>query len=423
MSPDCIWVIRLVTYWFAERVRVASIRCMKTLAGALRGSMTFFLMAGGLLLSCSIAAFAAEPMKDPVKIPMTADRWEAKDNVTFAAEDGYPLGVMTVTKGVAILKDFNFRNGTIEFDVIPKGPMGAGIGFRRRDDATYEDFYLRPRPKCDEAVDCIQYAPHTHGVLLWDVFPQYQSPAPVEETKPNHIKMVISGRRMNIYVNPPASGGMMAPTLAVGRLEGDTLEGGILMQGPGTFANLTVAPDVVEGLSPEPLKDATDSDKRLLRNWVVSAPVPFTEGKDPVYAEMPDASKEWKPLTAERAGLVNLTREDGLPDGQMKWDVAWLKTEITSKTAQSKKVSVGWTREVWIFVNGKQVFADKNLYQPPTARKVPDGRLSLENGSFDLPLQKGKNEIAVALANNFYGWGLKMRLDDLNGVTIPVVGK
>jgi hypothetical protein len=322
-----------------------------------------------------------------------------------------------------VLKDFNFANGTIEFDVIPRGPMGAGIGFRRRDDATYEDFYLRPRPKCDEAVDCIQYAPQTHGVLLWDVFPQYQSPAPVEETKPNHIKMVISGRRMNIYVNPPASGGMMAPTLAVGRLEGDTLEGGILMQGPGTFANLTVSPDVVEGLSPEPLKDATDSDKRLLRSWTVSAPVPFTEGKDPIYAEISDASKEWKPLTAERAGLVNLTRQDGLPDGQMKWDVAWLKTDITSKTAQSKKVSVGWTREVWIFVNGKQVFADKNLYQPPTARKVPDGRLSLENGSFDLPLQKGKNEIVVALANNFYGWGLKMRLDDLNGVTIPVVEK
>jgi hypothetical protein len=69
-------------------------------------------------------------------------------------------------------------------------------------------------------------------------------------------------------------------------------------------------------------------------------------------------------------------------------------------------------------VNGKLVFADKNLYQPPGARKTPDGRLSLENGSFDLPLQKGRNEIAVALANNFYGWGLELRLDDLKGVQV-----
>jgi len=44
--------------------------------------------------------------------------------------------------------------------------------------------------------------------------------------------------------------------------------------------------------------------------------------------------------------------------------------------------------------------------------------LSLENGSFELPLQKGRNEIAVALANDFYGWGLELRLEDVEGVRI-----
>jgi hypothetical protein len=397
-----------MTFVWRRSYAWAILRSMKTLTAALRGPMLLFLTS----LSVAATALAAEP----VKIPMTADRWETKDNVKFDTEDGYPLGVMTVTKGVAVLKDFTFRNGTIEFDVIPRGPMGAGIGFRRRDDATYEDFYLRPRPHCEAAVDCIQYAPQTHGVLLWDVFPQYQSPASVDEKRPNHIKMVISGRRMNIYVNPPENGGMVAPALSVGRLEGDALEGGILMQGPGSFANLTVAPDEVEGLSPEPLKDATDDDKRLVRNWMMSPWASFASDKEPAYAEMPDASKPWKPLAAERAGLVNLTREEGLPEGQGKWDLAWLKTEVTSDKAQSKHVAIGWSREIWVFVNGKQVFADKNLYQPPEARKTPDGRLSLENGSFDLPLQKGKNEIAIALANDFYGWGIKLRFDDVKGV-------
>jgi hypothetical protein len=384
---------------------------MKTLAIALRG---FMLLSLTLPLTAA-TAFAAEP----IKIPMTADRWEAKDNVKFETEDGYPLGVMTVTRGVAVLKDFNFRNGTIEFDVIPRGPMGAGIGFRRRDDDTYEDFYLRPRPKCDAAVDCIQYAPQTHGVLLWDVFPQYQSPAPVDESTPNHIRMVISGRRMDIYVNPPANGSMTAPTLSVARLEGDTLEGGILMQGPGSFANLTITPDSVEGLSSNPLSDPTDADKRYLRDWLVSPSAALPDGKEPQLSEMPGVSQDWHPLSAERAGLVNLSREYGLPTGRKVRAVAWLKTSIDSDKAQTKHVSIGWTREIWVFVNGKQVFADKNLYQPPTARKTPDGRLSLENGGFDLPLNKGKNEIAVALANNFYGWGLELRLDDLKGVKIP----
>jgi len=393
-----------------------SIRCMKSSIV----STHVRIAVAAIFAALALAAPAMDWAQEPIKIPMTADRWETKDNASFETDPAYPLGVMTVTKSVAVLKDFEFKNGTIEFDVIPKGPMGAGIGFRRRDDETYEDFYLRPRPKCDAAVDCIQYAPETHGVLLWDVFPQYQGPAPVAETSVNHIKMVISGRRMNIYVNPPASGG--TPTLTIGRLEGDTLEGGILMQGPGTFANLTVAPDAVEGLSPEPLGDPAEGDKRLVREWMVSPPASLPEGKEPAYSDMPDAGQGWHPLSAERGGLVDLSREYGLVAKRKAWDVAWLKTELDSNKAQSKHVSIGWSREIWVFVNGKQVFADKNLYQPPEARKSPDGRLSLENGSFDLPLQKGKNEIAIALANNFYGWGIEMRLDDLKGVK-PAEGK
>jgi len=376
-------------------------------------SSVLLLFANWVVLPSTVLA------QEPVKIPMTPDRWEVKDNVKFETDAAYPLGVMTVSKGVAVLKDFTFRNGTIEFDVIPRGPMGAGIGFRRRDDETYEDFYLRPRPKCDEAVDCIQYAPETHGVLLWDVFPQYQVPAPVQETTPNHIKMVISGKRMNIFVNPAANGGMTTPTLSVGRLEGDALEGGILMQGPGTFANLTVTPDAVEGLSPEPLRDATDADRQLLRSWLVSPPAELADGKEPAYAELPSAG--WTALPAERGGLVDLSRGYGLVGKRKAKDIAWLKTTIDSNKNQTKHVTFGWTREAWVFVNGKQVFADKNLYQPPTARKTPDGRLSLENGGFDLPLKKGKNEIAIALANNFYGWGIKLRLDDLKGVKLESI--
>ncbi len=344
---------------------------------------------------------------------MTADRWETKGNAEFSTEDGFPLGVMKVNKGVAILKDLGFRNGTIEFDVIPIGSMGAGIGFRRRDNDTYEDFYLRPRPNCAAAVDCMQYAPQTHGVLLWDVFPQYQGPAPLKDGTWNHIKLVVSGQRMNIFVN-----GATAPTLAIGRLEGDVLEGGLLMQGPGSFANLTVIRDAIAGLAPQPMKDPTDKDKRFLRDWLVSPPAPLADGKEPVLTEMPAASQAWTPLSAERGGLVNLSRQLGLPTGRAVRAVAWLKTNVDSNSNQTRHVSIGWTREIWVFVNGKLVFADKNLYQPPTARKNPDGRLSLENGSFDLPLQTGKNEIAIALANNFYGWGLELHLDNLTGVRI-----
>jgi hypothetical protein len=35
-----------------------------------------------------------------------------------------------------------------------------------------------------------------------------------------------------------------------------------------------------------------------------------------------------------------------------------------------------------------------------------------------LPLEAGENEIAVALANNFFGWGLMLRVAEPDGVQL-----
>jgi hypothetical protein len=43
----------------------------------------------------------------------------------------------------------------------------------------------------------------------------------------------------------------------------------------------------------------------------------------------------------------------------------------------------------------------------------------LENGAFTLPLEAGDNEVAVAIANNFFGWGLMLRLADPEGLHLP----
>jgi hypothetical protein len=135
-----------------------------------------------------------------------------------------------------------------------------------------------------------------------------------------------------------------------------------------------------------------------------------------MYNEMPGARQEWKTIGTERKGLANLSREYGRPLPEPTRAVAWLKTTITSDTKQTKKVDIGWTRELWVFVNGKLVYADKNLFEQEGARKFPDARCSLENGAFTLPLEAGDNEVAVAIANNFFGWGLMLRLADPEGI-------
>ena len=71
-----------------------------------------------------------------------------------------------------------------------------------------------------------------------------------------------------------------------------------------------------------------------------------------------------------------------------------------------------------MFVNGKLVYADENLFEVEGARKFPDARCSLENGAAMLPLEPGENEIAVALANDFFGWGMVLRVTDPEGVRL-----
>jgi hypothetical protein len=218
---------------------------------------------------------------------------------------------------------------------------------------------------------------------------------------------------MNVFVNDAPS-----PALEVGRLEGDAMTGNLRLQGPGTFANMMITPGAVDGLSPEPAKDPLEGDPGLIRDWRLSPFSTLPNGKQPVYGEMPGANQEWKPVTTERNGLVNVSREYGLPVHQPNRAVAWLTTTIASDKTQTKKVEIGWTREVWVFVNGELVYADRNSFDQDSARKYPDGRCSLENGAFTLPLRAGDNEVVVALANNFFGWGLMVRLPDSDGIRL-----
>ena len=371
-----------------------------------------------LFMVCgSYSAHAAEQ----IKVPMTPDRWTTTagkvDFISFMGKPSIELKAGNyaehVPSGEAMIHDLTFRNGTIEYDVAATSNMGASFIFRRADKENYEMFYLRPTLKCEEAPDCVQYAPQTHGVLLWDVFPQYQGPAPLHMNEWNHIKLVVSGKRMYVYVN-----GAAEPTLKVGRLEGDTSEGGLMLQGPGIFANLVITPDALEGVPSDPETDSTASDDRYIRHWQLSPFAKLEANQSPTLGDLPKPSATWVPIDAERGGLVNASRVYGLPLTRPDRAVVWLKTTIHSDSAQQKHVSLGWVREIVVFVNGQLVFADKNLFQPPVARKIPDGRLSLENGSLMLPLKAGDNEVAIAIVNNFYGWGVRMHLDDVKGLTL-----
>jgi hypothetical protein len=363
----------------------------------------------GALLALATFASAASAAETQL-IPMTADRWTLSEGVQIVEHLGVPAIAIPRAQPLpeAVLKDVVFTDGTIELDVDGGAGLGPAVGFRRRGSESAELFYVRPKPTCPTDDDCVQYAPIVKGVLLWDLYPALQRPARFVPNQWNHLKLVVSGRRLRVWVN----GG--EPALDV-TLEGDPAPGGIFLRGTGFSANLRITPGAVEGLPRDAAADPSVKDARLVRGWSISPVVKLPEGAEPDFAARPATASAWAPMPAETGGLVNISRRYGQPEGR---SLVWLRTTIRSPTKAEKRAAIGWNDEVWVFVNGKPVYADKNLYLPPEGRKKPDGRLSLENGAFALPLEAGDNDVVIGVANAFFGWGLMLRLDDVAGVTL-----
>ncbi|WP_139309755.1 hypothetical protein [Teredinibacter haidensis] len=372
--------------------------------------MKIYCYARTLFLCLTMLAASSLSLSQPdAVVPMEEAFWSVEGEVSFITHKGVAAIRLDTRSSRAELKAMDFANGTIEFDVKPVNGDFTGIDFRKSKQGDSETFYLRTfEPHDLKSPTAIQYAPVIKGVNLWNLYAEHQAPALIVGNTWNHVKLVVSGKRLLVFVNADEQ-----PSLEVTHLEGESSSGTISFYGNAIFANLRVDRNAVAGLTANASDVNTRSDPRYLRAWKASSVSPLAEGIDLRPGDIPVATATWKALQAEQKGLVNLSRYYNLLDGR---HVIWLKTTINSDYDQRKRVAIGFSDEVWVFANGKYAFVDKNLYGQPIMKK-PEGRVSAENASFELPLVKGSNEIVIGVANNFFGWGLMFRLDNLVGVT------
>jgi len=377
-----------------------------------------------LCFPLSLPLSAAEPNTQTSRvISMTSSHWHIvsdKADVKYVKQEGFPQGIIVLKSGELALNDLSFRDGTIEFDMKPLAQDIPGIRFRQRDRQNAEEFYIRSFPDCRAENDCIQYSPVINGFMLWNVYPEYQKRAPVFPEGWNHVRLVVSGKRMNVFINDSVQ-----PTLAVGELLGNTQEGGLELYGPAAFANLVVTSGKTDGLSSAPVADGMGSAPGIVHKWELAPLTALHYGSAPMYAERPQDQKMWKNVNSERFGIVNLNRQ--FTASKEPPSLTWVRSFVDSDRDQTEQVSLAWIGQTWVFVNGSLITSGKNFYYPESERRDPDGRLSLENGSFSIPLHRGHNEIMIALYSSVhddarirtpYGWGLAMRFSDMRGLTM-----
>ena len=361
-----------------------------------------------------------------IKIPMEPAYWDY-DSTQVEFVKHRSVSAAKGKRGAyyqIFLKNQVFTNGTIEYDVELIGMGFPGINFRMSDDKKYgENFYIRSFGAVSaENRTTLQYAAIMDGMSIWDLTDEYQSGAVINQQGWNHVKLVVSGKQMKVYVND-----MTRPALIVPELEAQRDAGSISLSGNVIYANLVIKPNATEGLSAEVGYISTYNDTRYIRNWKVSPTINFPFGKDIVMplpsahgklnaSELPDSTTVWTDIKAESRGVVNLSRKFGsMPNDERR--LAWIKTTIHATKAQEKKLNFGFSDEVWVFINGQILYIDKNYFGTPS-QKIPRARCTIENTSFTVPLKEGENEILIGLANYFYGWGIIARFDDTADIQI-----
>lgn len=377
------------------------------------------------LFLMSLPTYVLTAQNTVLNIPLTEANWGAEpDRAKFITHRGVPAlkvtpspDVLFARQGQVVLEEVQFSDGTIEFDVEITDFFLSAIYFRHQDTENAEVFYLRTYRAGDPTgPDAIQYTTLTKGVALWDVHPKYQTSAVIHKEGWNHIKLVISGKRMLVYVND-----MDVPAMEIPELVGATTSGKIAFEGGGIFANLVIKPGATENLSTEAAFDPIRSDLRYMHNWEMTDPFVLAPGRELVSAMLfnaysdhyPTENTNWHTITSEHNGLINISRKLGKSDDRR---AVWLKKTIHSNSEQIRQMNLGFSDEVWVLLNGRLVYIGKNLYSHPIM-KNPFGQISIHDASFSLPLQEGDNTLLVGVANSLFGWAIMARLENTDGVT------
>ena len=89
--------------------------------------------------------------------------------------------------------------------------------------------------------------------------------------------------------------------------------------------------------------------------------------------------------------------------------VVFARTTIPSARQQLRGMWLGYSDEAVVYLNARPVFNGKNAW-----RFRDDGKgngLVDYNDRIFLPLQKGSNELVIAVTEFMGGWGLQCKLD------------
>ena len=391
------------------------------LAGSILVATGFTPAQTGLLFLIAPNASAANSQTPrTLSVPPDSPRWDLQGQAKAAEHQGRKC--LFLDGGAAVLKDVEMRDGVIDVDVATPAIRGFfGIDFRLADNgANGERVYLRQHKS--GLPDAMQYTPVLNTGANWQIYngPGFTGAIDIPKDVWFHLRLEVVGAQAKLWVKD-----MDKPALVMNDLKSGVQKGQValyVLTGATYFSNFEIrtTPDAPWERRLPPMPPGT------LTRWTLSPSYDALQRN----LELPLTSSEndairWQDVEAEPPGFVVIYRYREAPhlrvsfandfskrlEPQPGTKVVYARTSIDSDRDQVKKLYIGYSDEVSVFLNGKILFRGRS------AQNFRDpgflGIVNPENDAVYLPLKKGSNELMLAVSELGGGWGFICRLAEM----------
>ena len=377
-----------------------------------------------LLTLCALALLfdsaARSETPQPLSVPADSPRWELQGRAEAAEYQGRKS--LLLDGGAAVLNDFDMQDGVIDVDVATPASRGFfGIQFRIADnDGDAEWIYLRQHKS--GSPEALQYTPVLNTGLNWQIYngPGFTGAVDIPKDVWFHLRLEVAGTQARFYVKD-----MDKPVLVVNDLKSGVRKGQVALAaltGVTYFSNFEIrtTPDAPWQRRLPPMPSGT------LTKWSLSPSYDALARN----LERPLASSEgdairWQDVEAEPPGFVVINRYRESPHPRVSFAndfakrlepqpgmrVVYARTSIESDRDQVKKLYIGYSDDVSVFLNGRILFRGRSAqnFRDPAFL----GIVNPENDAVYLSLKKGSNELMLAVSELGGGWGFICRLADV----------
>ncbi|TAI48822.1 hypothetical protein [Flagellimonas allohymeniacidonis] len=343
-------------------------------------------------------------------IPLDTVNWDINAR-SYVLESFKGKDAIYLQAGSMTLKDANFLNGTIEYDIYMTETRGFPGVYFRSNGSDAEQFYIRPHqsgnPDANQAVAVFK------GITPWQFYfgPKYSFVYDYPVDQWMHVKIVVHDDKAQVYLDHAEKPNLSWQLFHEAKAGGLTFTGG-LANGIH-LANFKVNKDEFE------LKDFNPGEREpiegAIAQWEVSDKFEEKLLDNPNNVQSVINGRKWgQKIVLEEGVAANISRKVELRD-DTPGNTVFAKLTITANKDETRLFEFGYSDRVVVLLNGEPIYKGNNGFRTRDYRYL--GTIGLFDAVY-LNLKKGKNTLLLAVSENFGGWLVTGRFANTQGLKI-----